>query len=176
MIIYEVPLPPTWLDPVAFLISLFWTLARSFATFVICFVICLVGLKLLDILTPRIRELRNIEGKPVPTALFALGMFVFLSLTFLGSVTAPLPIGLSSGLGSTVSPWIVFGYRLAALLAGFAISLVFALIFDTILTSVKPFGIDLDDVNKSHDATGIYVMGYVIFLGVILYASLLLPV
>lgn len=176
MIVFQVPLPPTWLDPVAFLINLFWTLARSFATFIICFAIGIAGLKVLDILTPGIRELRNIKGKPLPTALFALGMFIFLSLTFLGSVTAPLPIGASSGLGASVNPWLVFSYRLVALLAGFAISLVFALVFYRILSSAKPFGIDLDDVNKSHEATGIYVMGYVIFLGVILYASLLLPV
>ena len=103
-------------------------------------------------------------------------MFVFLSLTFLASITAPLPIGVSSGLGAKVSPWLVLGYRMVSLLAGFLISLLFAFIFDRVLSSLKPLGIDLDDVNKSHDATGIYVMGYVIFLGVILYASLLLPV
>jgi len=176
MIVLQVPLPPTWLDPIAFLINLFWTLARSFATFVICFGIGLVGIKVLDLLTPGIRELRNIKGKPLPTALFALGMFIFLSLTFLGSATAPLPIGVSSGLGAKVSPWVVLSYRMIALLAGFVISLLFAFVFDRVLSSLKPFGIDLDDVNKSHEATGIYVMGYVIFLGVILYASLLLPV
>jgi hypothetical protein len=176
MIVLQVPLPPTWLDPITFLTNLFWTLARSFVTFVICFGIGLVGIKVLDLLTPGIRELRNIEGKPLPTALFALGMFIFLSLTFLGSATAPLPIGVSSGLGAKVSTWVVFSYRMLALLAGFVISLLFALLFDRVLSSLKPFGIDLDDVNKSHDATGIYVMGYVIFLGVILYASLLLPI
>ncbi len=176
MIVLQVPLPPTYLDPVAFLINLFWTLARSLATFIICFGIGLIGLKTLDLLTPGIRELRNVKGKPLPTALFALGMFIFLSLTFLGSITAPLPIGVSSGLGSKVSPWAVFGYRAVTLLAGFVISLLFAFIFYRVLSSLKPFGIDLDDVNKSHDATGIYVMGYVIFLGVILYASLLLPI
>ncbi len=176
MIVFQVPLPPTWLDPVVFLINLFWTLARSLATFIICFGIGLLGLKMLDLLTPGIRELRNIRGKPLPTALFALGMLIFLSLTFLGSATAPLPIGVSSGLGARVNPWAVFGYRMIALLAGFIISLIFAFIFDRILSSLRPFGVNLDDVNKSDVATGIYVMGYVIFLGVILYASLLLPV
>ena len=73
MIVLQVPLPPTWLDPVAFLINLFWTLARSFATFIICFGIGLIGLKVLDLLTPGIHELRNVKGKPLPTALFALG-------------------------------------------------------------------------------------------------------
>jgi len=176
MIVLQVPLPPTWLDPTTFLVNLFWTLARSFVTFIICFGIGLLGLKILDLLTPGIHELPNIKGKPLPTALFALGMFIFLSLTFLGSITSPLPIGVSSGLGAGVNPWVLFSYRMIALLAGFIISLLFAFIFDILLSSLKPFGIDLDDVNKSHDATGIYVMGYFIFLGVILYASLLLPI
>jgi hypothetical protein len=103
-------------------------------------------------------------------------MFVFLALTFAGSVMAPLPIGLASGLGATVSPWLILGYRLTALLAAFVISIVFAVFFYEIMGHLKPFDIDLDDVNKSSLATGIYVMGYTIFLGVILYASLLLPV
>lgn len=169
-------LPPVWLDPAVFLANLAWVLVRSFATFVICFGIGLTGLKLLDKLTPEIKEMQNIKGQPLPTALFAAGMFVFLSLTFVGSVTAPLPIGLSSGLGAAVSPLLIFSYRLLVLLAGFVISLAFAVIFYRILGKAAPFGIDLDDVNKNSTATGVYVMGYLIFLGVILYASLLLPV
>ncbi len=108
--------------------------------------------------------------------LFALGMFIFLSLTFVGSVTAPLPIGVSSGLGATVGPFLVLGYRLVALLAGFMIAMVFAGIFYRMLSKAGPFGVDLDDVNKDPVATGIYVVGYLIFLGAILYAALLIPV
>ena len=169
-------IPPVWLDPTVFLTNLAWVLIRSFITFVICFGFGLAGIKILDKLTPGIREMENIKGQPVPTALFAAGMFVFLSLTFIGSVIAPLPIGVSSGLGSAVNPILVLGYRLITLLAGFVISLVFAAMFYRILGGMHPFGIDLDDVNKNPMATGIYVMGYTVFLGVILYVSLLLPV
>ena len=168
--------PPAWLDPSVFLANLAWALVRSFATFIICFILGLAGLKVLDMLTPGIRELRNIKSHPVPTALLAAGMFVFLALSFMGSVIAPLPIGVTSGLGASVSPLLVFGYRLVALLAGFIVSLVFAAIFYRILGTAHPFGIDLDDVNKDPVATGVYVAGYAIFLGVILYACLLLPV
>jgi hypothetical protein len=143
---------------------------------VICFGLGLAGLKVLDKLTPGITEMRNIRQQPFPTALFAAGMFVFLSFTFIGSVSAPLPIGLSSGLGAAVSPWVIFGYRIVALLAGFVISMIFAGIFYRVLAKVDPFGIDLDDVNKDPVATSVYVLGYLIFLGAILYASLLIPV
>ena len=176
MVPFQVPLPPGVLDPEVFLGNLLWTLMRSFVTFIICFGIGLAGLRVLDWLTPGITELRKIRRNPLPTALFALGMFVFISLAFLGSVMAPLPIGFSSGLGAAVNPWLIFGYRLVALLAGFLISLVFAAIFYRILSKMAPFGIDLDDVNKSSLATGVYTAGYIIFLGVIVYGSLLLPV
>lgn len=176
MIVFQVPLPPGLFDPMVFLTNLLWTLTRSFVTFIICFCIGLAGLRVLDWLTPGIKELRKIRREPLPTASFAFGMFVFLSLTFLGSVMAPLPIGVSSGLGAAVNPWIVFGYRLIALFAGFLISLVFAAIFYRILTAIAPFGIDLNDVNKSSLATALYATGYIVFLGVIVYGSLLLPV
>ena len=175
MIPLQVPIPPTIFDPTAFLTNLAWTLTRSFVTFCSCFALGLAGLKILDWLTPGIREIKNIEGQPIPTALFGAGMFVFLALTFAGSVMAPLPIGFASGLGSTVSPFLILGYRLTALFAAFALSIVFALVFYAVMGRVRPFAIDLEDVNKSPLTTGIYVMGYTVFLGVILYASLLLP-
>jgi hypothetical protein len=164
-----------WTDPVVFLTNLFWVLVRSFVTFVICFVIGLTGIRFLDKVTPGIKELQNIRGQPIPTALFASGMFIFLALAFMGSVVAPLPIGTSSGLGASVSPLLIFTYRIVALLAGFMISLVFAGTFYRILAKMEPFGLDLDDVDKAPVATGIYLMGYLVFLGVILYMSLLIP-
>jgi len=173
---YELSLPPVWLDPAIFLTNLAWALVRSFVTFVVCFVLGLAGVKILDRLTPGITEMRNIRRQPLSTALFAAGMFIFLSLAFVGSVAAPLPIGLSSGLGATVSPLLVLGYRLIALLAGFIISIVFAGIFCRVLEKVGPFGVKLDDVNKDPVATSLYVVGYLIFLGAILYACLLIPV
>jgi uncharacterized membrane protein YjfL (UPF0719 family) len=169
-------IPPVWLDPAVFLANLAWALARSFVTFAICFIIGLAGLKILDMLTPGIRELKNIKGHPLPTALLAAGMFIFLSLSFVGSVIAPLPVGVSTGLGASVSPLQIFGFRMIVILAGFAISIIFSALFYRVLGRLEPFGIDLHDVNRDPVATGVYIMGYEIFLGVIIYACLLLPV
>jgi hypothetical protein len=174
MLMFQVP-PPAWLDPAIFLADLAWVLLRSFVTFVICFCLGLGGVKLLDVITPGIKEVRSIRGHPLSTALFAAGMFIFLGFTFVGSVVAPLPIGISSGLGAIASPLLIFGYRILTLLAGFLISTVFASVFYGILGKVEPFGIDLHDVSKDSVATGVYVMSYLIFLGIVLYASLLLP-
>jgi len=169
-------LPPSFFDPTDFLISLDWSLLRCFVTFLICFGLGLVSLKILDKITPKVERLERIKGHPLPTALYAAGMFMFLSLTFIGSVSAPLPIGLSSGLGSEVSAALTFVFRFTTLLAGFITAIILTLIFYEILDRVKPFGINLDDVNKDPMAIGVYVMGYLIFLGVILYMSLLIPV
>jgi len=169
-------LPPVWLDPAVFLTNLAWALIRSFVTLLVCFGLGLAGLRILDRMTPGVTEMHNIRRTPLATALFAAGMFTFLSFTFIGSVAAPLPIGLSSGLGAAVSPLLVLGYRLISLLAGFIISMVFAGIFYRILTRAGKFGVNLDDVNKDPVATSLYVVGYLVFLGAILYACLLIPV
>ena len=166
---------PPWLDPVYFLTSLFWTLIRSFVTFIVCMLLGMAGLKLLDNMTPGINELKSIKGHPTATALFAAGLFIFSALTVMGSVIAPLPIGVSSGLGQAVSPVMILAYRLLTLLAGFLISILFTFILTRVLDQWDPFGIDLHDVEKESTAVGIYIMGYLIFLGIILYASLLLP-
>jgi hypothetical protein len=107
---------------------------------------------------------------------FAAGMFIFLSLAFMGSIASPLPIGTSSGLGATVSIFLILGYRLIALLAGFILSIIFAGIFFQLLTRTDMFGVELNDVNKDPLATSAYVVGYLIFLGAILYGCLLIPV
>jgi hypothetical protein len=173
---FALSLPPLWFDPAVFLINLAWVLIRSSITFIMCFFLGLAGLKILDRLTPGITEMRNIKRTPLSIALYALGMFIFLSLTFVGSVAAPLPIGVSSGLGATVGPLLVLGYRLVALLAGFIIAMVFAGIVYRMLSKEGLLGIDLNDVNKDPVATSLYVVGYLIFLGAILYATLLIPV
>jgi hypothetical protein len=40
---------------------------------------------------------------------------------------------------------------------------------------MTPFGIDLDDINKSPVAVGVFLFGYEVFLGLLLYGSLIIP-
>ncbi len=169
------PLPPPG-DPAVFLADLAWTLARSLITFVICFVLGLIGIRLLDKITPRIKEIEMIRGKPVPTALYSSGFFIFLGLIFYASVVSPLPIGLVTGVGYTVTPVQLVAYKLITMLAGLGFSLLFAVIFYRVMAIIEPFGIDLDDVQKEPIAVGVYVMGYLIFLGLIFLTVLTLPV
>ena len=169
------PPPPPWLDPTVFLSSLVWSLLRTLVTFFICFVLGIASLGILDKLTPGVREIYNVRSSPLSTALFALGVFVFLTFSILASVIAPLPIGISSGLGETVNPLLLLAYRLTALLAGFVLSLVFAALYYRLLAKIKPFGISLDSINKEPIATGVYVLGFLLFLGAVVYVALVIP-
>jgi succinate-acetate transporter protein len=55
------------------------------------------------------------------------------------------------------------------------VSLLFGWLFYVIFAKLTPFGIDLDDVNKSPIAVGIFLFGYEVFLGLIIYGSLMIP-
>jgi succinate-acetate transporter protein len=65
--------------------------------------------------------------------------------------------------------------RLLVVALSFFVSLIFGWLFYTIFAKLTPFGIDLDDVNKSPIAVGIYLFGYEVFLGLIIYGSLMVP-
>jgi hypothetical protein len=65
--------------------------------------------------------------------------------------------------------------RLLVVILSFFVSLFFGWIFYNIFAKLTPFGIDLDDVNKSPIAVGIYLFGYEVFLGLIIYGSLMIP-
>jgi uncharacterized membrane protein YjfL (UPF0719 family) len=170
------PQPPPWLDPSVYLTNLGWVLARTFITFLLVFFIGLISIKALDKLTPGIGEISKIKGNPLATALFAAGFFIYLSFAFIASLVSPLPIGTTSGIVSGLSPAILIAYKLITLFIGMLVSFLFALIYYRILAKVEPYGIDLDDVDKDPVAVGIYMMGYLIFLGAIIYVCLLLPV
>jgi len=66
--------------------------------------------------------------------------------------------------------------RLLAVLLSFFVSLLFGWLFYVIFAKLKPFGIDLDDINKNPVAVGAFLFSYEVFLGLIVYASLTLPI
>jgi len=67
---------------------------------------------------------------------------------------------------------IVFSFYLRRF---FFVSLIFGWIFYFIFAKLTPFGIDLDDINKSPVAVGAFLFGYEIFLGLLIYGSLMIP-
>jgi succinate-acetate transporter protein len=65
--------------------------------------------------------------------------------------------------------------RLLVVALSFFVSLFFGWLFYVIFAKLTLFGVDLDDVNKSPTAVGIYLFGYEVFLGLIVYGSLMIP-
>jgi hypothetical protein len=169
------PQPPPWLDPIVYLSNLVWVLLRTFLTFLLVFFVGLGSLRVLDYITPGISEISKIRGNPIAIALFAAGFFVYLSFAFIASMISPLPIGMTTGIVSGVSPLVLIAYKLVTLFVGVLISFLFAFVYYRILAKVEPYGVDLDDVDREPIAVGIYLMGYLIFLGAIVYVALLLP-
>jgi len=58
----------------------------------------------------------------------------------------------------------------------FFVSLLFGWLFYVIFAKLRPFDIDLDDINKNPVAVGIFLFSYEVFLGLIVFASLTLPI
>lgn len=65
--------------------------------------------------------------------------------------------------------------RLLVVISSFLVSMLFGWLFYYIFAKLTPFGIDLDDVNKSPTAVGMFLFGYEVFLGLIIYGSLIIP-
>jgi hypothetical protein len=170
------PQPPPWADPAVFLSGLGWVLLRTFATFVLIFLIGLASIRVVDLLTPGVREISMVRGNPLATGIFAAGFFIYLAFGFIGSMASPLPIGTETGVATlNVNPLLLIAYKLVTLLAAVLLSYLFAAIYYRVLAKIEPFGLDLDDVDKEPLAVAAYLFGYLVFLGAAVYVALMLP-
>ena len=149
--------------------SLLW-FVRALVSSLICLFLGYLGIRSLDYITTKITEFKTIKGNPIGTSLFVSGFFIFAGLVIYGSMVNPFFLGQS----------VIFGAyfnieRLIIILLSFAVSLLFGWLFYLVFAKLTPFGIDLDDVNKSPVAVGAFLFGYEVFLGLIIYGSLVIP-
>ena len=156
--------------PSAFLTSLLLWFVRAFVSSIICLTIGIIALKILTLITTKISEFKDIKGNPVATSLFVSGFLVFAGLVVFGSMVNPFFLGQSVLIGSYFNV-----QRLVVVALSFFVSLFFGWLFHAFFTKIALFGVDLDDVNKSPIAVGIYLFGYEVFLGLIVYGSLMIP-
>jgi hypothetical protein len=98
------------------------------------------------------------------------GFLVFAGLVVYGSMVNPFFLGQSV----LVSSYFNF-QRLLVVALSFFVSLFFGWLFYVIFSRLRPFGVELDDVNRSPIAVGIFLFGYEVFLGLIVYGSLMIP-
>ncbi len=67
---------------------LLWLARTAFYAFVSAFLLWL-GIRVLDVLTPRIHERQKIGESPISTGLFIGGFFIFTGLVIHGAATLP---------------------------------------------------------------------------------------
>jgi uncharacterized membrane protein YjfL (UPF0719 family) len=156
--------------PSAFLTSLLLWFVRAFISSLICIAIGFIAINSLTHITTKISEFKAIKGNPIATSFFVSGFLVFAGLVVYGSMVNPFFLGQSVLIGSYFNI-----QRLLVVALSFVVSLFFGWFFYVIFAKLTPFGVDLDDVNKSPIAVGIYLFGYEIFLGLIVYGSLMIP-
>ena len=146
---------------------LLWLARTAFFAFVCTFLLWL-GIRLLDVLTPRIHQRKRIGESPVATGLFIGGFFIFVGLVIHGAATLPILAGASPVL-TVFSP-----VRLGLLAAGFLLSLLVGIALFNILDRLTP-KIPFRGINLEPVAVGLYVFGYFLFFGLILHAALTTP-
>jgi hypothetical protein len=122
------------------------------------------------VITSKIREFESLEGEPLGTSLFVGGFFVYAGLVIYGSMVNPFFLSQSVNVGSYFNL-----QRLLVVVISFFVSLVFGGLFYYVFAKLRPFGIDLDDINKHPTAIGAFLFCYEVFLGLIVLASLTLP-
>ena len=159
---YELGLvAPFWL------IVLVW-LAKVILLALISTLLAWLGIMALDALTPHIHERQRIGESPISVGLFIAGFFILVGLVIHGAMTAYTAIG-----GSILG--YIFDFRVWGLLAvSFIVSLLIGIALLRIVDKLTP-KIPFLSVNRSPEAVGIYVFGYLVFFGLILNAALTTP-
>ena len=149
------------------LVVMLW-MAKTVLLAFICALLAWLGIRVLDALNPHIHKRQRIGESPVATGLFAGGFLILVGLVIHGTITAPTVFG-----GSLLE--FFFDFRRLGLIAiSFLISLLIAIALFHIVDRLTP-RIPFVSINQSPEAVGIYVFGYLIFLGLILHAALTAP-
>jgi uncharacterized membrane protein YjfL (UPF0719 family) len=136
----------------------------------ICLLIGYLGLRFRARITTKIKEFETIKGHALATSLFVGGFFIYAGLVIYGSMVNPFFLSQSVMIGSYFNL-----QRLLVVIVSFFVSLFFGWIFYFIFDKLTPFGIDIDVINKHPDAVGAFLLCYEIFLGLIMFASLTIP-
>jgi hypothetical protein len=153
-----------------FFTTLLLWFARAFISSLICLIIGIISIKLLTHVTTQIHEFKTIKGDPIGTSLFVSGFLIFAGLVVYGSMVNPFFLGQSVLFSSFFNLQRLFVVGLSSL-----VGLIFGWVLYFVFAKMTPFGIDLDDINKSPVAVGAFLFGYEVFLGLIIYGSLMIP-
>ena len=154
-----------------FLFSIILWFVRALISSLICLLLGYVAIRLMAQITTKIKEFETIKGHAIATSLFVGGFFIYAGLVIYGSLVNPFFLSQSVMIGSYFNL-----QRILVVVVSFFVSLFFGWLFYVIFAKLTIFGIDFDDINKNPDAVGAFLFCYEIFLGLIMFASLTIPI
>ena len=154
-----------------FLVSLALWFFRAFVSSLVCLLIGYIGIRSITLLTTRIKEFESIKGDSLATGFFVGGFFIYAGLVVYGSMVNPFFLSQSVTIGAYFNL-----QRLLVVVISFFVSLFFGGLFYLIFAKLEPFGVDLDDINKRPLSVGVFLFCYEVFLGLIVFASLTIPI
>ncbi|HVP40383.1 MAG TPA: hypothetical protein VMS95_00310 [Candidatus Krumholzibacteriaceae bacterium] len=154
-----------------FLVSLGLWFVRALISSMICLLIGYIGIRSITLMTTKIKEFESIKGNPLATSLSVGGFFVYAGLVIYGSMVNPFFLSQSV----TFSAYFNL-QRLLVVVLSFFVSLFFGGLFYLVFEKLRLFGIELDDINKHPMAVGVFLFCYEVFLGLIMLASLTVPI
>jgi uncharacterized membrane protein YjfL (UPF0719 family) len=150
-----------------YVVVLLWV-ARTVILAFICTLLAWLGIRVLDALTPHIHEQERIGENPVSVGLFIAGFIILIGLVIHGAVTGPVMVG-AGVLASLIDP-----RRLGLIAISFFVSLLLGVALLRILDKLTP-KIPFGSIDQNPVAVGIYVFGYLVFLGLIIHGALIMP-
>ncbi|MBM3175793.1 MAG: DUF350 domain-containing protein [Chloroflexi bacterium] len=150
-----------------YVIVLLWV-ARTVILAFVCALLALLGLWVLDVLTPSIRERERIGENPVSVGMFVAGFLILIGLAIHGTVTGPVLVG------AGVLESLFDLRRLAVIFISFVISLLLGIVLLRIVDKLTP-KISFISIGDSPIASGTYMLGYLVFFGLIIHAALTTP-
>jgi uncharacterized membrane protein YjfL (UPF0719 family) len=154
-----------------FFISLALWFVRALVSSLICLLIGFVGIRSITLLTKKVKEFESIRGNSLATGLFVGGFFVYAGLVVYGSMVNPFFLSQSVMVGAYFNL-----QRLLVVVVSFFVSLFFGGLLYIVFEKLRLFGIELDDINKHPTAVGVFLLCYEVFLGLIILASLTIPI
>jgi uncharacterized membrane protein YjfL (UPF0719 family) len=143
---------------------------RALISSIICLFIGYLGIKGISLITTKVNEFESIKGHALATSLFLGGFFIYAGLVIYGSMVNPFFLSQSVSIGSYFNVT-----RLTVVVLSFLVSFIFGSLLHYIFSKIHLFNVDLDDINKDPVAVGAFLFCYQIFLGLIIFASLNVP-
>jgi uncharacterized membrane protein YjfL (UPF0719 family) len=154
----------------ALLYSLLLWFIRALISSVICLFIGYLGIRGVSFITTEINEFERIKGHPLATSLFLGGFFVYAGLVIYGSMVNPFFLSQNISLRSYFNLT-----RLLVVMMSFIVSYIFGALLHYIFAKLHLFDVDLDDINQDPVAIGAFLFCYQVFLGLIIFSSLNVP-